>query len=105
MAGPCKEKCQLSEDAAVIKADMAEVKVSHNDTQKIVNGMAVEFGKMSQKLDSYMERGKDEHDVLFAKTRENAQATGKSVKWPHLLMVLTAISIIVGITWKFAAGG
>jgi hypothetical protein len=105
MAGPCAEKCQLAEDAAVIKSDMAKIKTSHNDTQKIVNGMAVSFGKMSQKLDDYMERGKDEHDVLFAKTRENAKATNRSVKWPHLMMLLTAISIIIGITWKFATGG
>jgi len=105
MAGPCTEKCQLAEDAAVIKSDMAEIKKSNDDTQKIVNGMSVDFGRMSQKLEDYMVRGKDEHDVLFAKTRENMKASHSSVKWSHLMMLLTAIGVIVGITWKFATGG
>jgi hypothetical protein len=105
MAGCKLENCQLKEDVAEIRttqgalvSGVSEMKTSHDSTQKIVNGMAVEFGKVSQKLDDYMMRGKDEHDALFAKVRG-------VVKWPHLLMALTAISIIVGITWKFATGG
>jgi len=94
----CKDKCQLAEDAAVIKSDMSELKDTHNDTQRIVGGMAVEFGKMSQKLESYMERGRDEHTALFKRT-------SGVVKWTHLSAALVAVSIIIGLVYKLAVGG
>jgi hypothetical protein len=97
MAGPCTEKCQLAEDAAVIKAGMEKLEKSHSETQKIVGGMSVKFGRMSQKLEDYMDRGEDEHKALFKRT-------SGVVKWVHLAGVIAALGTIIGITVKLVGG-
>lgn len=79
------DKCSLSDDIGEIKEAQKTLSESHiemNTTQRL----------FIQKVDTYMEHGKEEHDILFARTRG-------TINWTHLLMALAGVSTLMGIIW------
>ena len=79
------DACSLADDIGEIKEAQKTLSESHiemNTTQKL----------FIQKVGTYMERGKEEHDILFTRTRG-------TIKWLHLLWALGGISTFMGIIW------
>jgi hypothetical protein len=69
MPGPCAEKCQLAEDSAIIKADMAEVKAKQQETHDSTLRMEVGQTNMMDKLEDFMTDQKDKNKTFYERTR------------------------------------
>ena len=93
-------KCDL--DACSLKDDISEIKKNQVKMTETQAKRDVSQGRFEQKMEDYMEHGKDEHDILFARTKHIPQG---NVKWTHLATVVFVLGTIIGIVWKIATAG
>ena len=89
-------KCDL--DDCSLTGAINEIKTGQNGLKEAQTEMNTTQKVFIQKMDDYVERGKEEHEILFARTR-------LTVKWPHLATAVFILSAIVGMVWKLASGG
>ena len=80
------DSCSLTGMIEDIKDSQEEMKESHQD-------MVLDQALLIQKIDTYIEHGKEEHAALFARTK-------LVVKWPHLGGALAGVGGFVTLVWN-----
>lgn len=81
-------KCDL--DECSLKDHITEIKDNQKAMTKAHSEMITAQAVFVSKVDGYMETGKLEHEILFARSR-------MVIKWPHLAMAIGAIAALMAI--------